>query len=147
MSTTGLSRLALAVVFSLGFVGVASAQQSVTLNVGYFAVRGEDARIADDVIVENLGLFAFDLTDFNNAAVGGEWVIGLGEYFETGVGLGFYRRTVPSVYNDYVDIDGTEIVQDFRLRVVPFSATIRVLPFGQQAAVQPYFGGGLGLFG
>ena len=114
--------------------------------LGYFAVRGEDTRIQDDVLIENLNLFAFDLRDFNNGTVGGEWLIGLGNNFETGVGLGFYQRTGPSVYADFVNVDGTEIFQDFRLRVVPLALTLRVLPFGRHAAVQPYFGGGVGMF-
>ena len=61
------------------------------------------------------------------------------------LGLGFYQRTVPSVYNEYVDVDGSEIIQDFRLRIVPATATIRFLPFGD-TPVQPYFGGGFGLY-
>ncbi len=121
------------------------AQQSLVLNVGHFAVRGIDTRVADDVLLENLNLFAFDISDFNNGTVGAEWLVGLGDHFDVGVGLGFYQRTVLSVYNDFVDFDGTEIEQDFRLRVVPVTATVRVLPFGR-TAVQPYFGVGLGLF-
>ena len=124
----------------------AFAQQSVTLNVGHFAVAGADTRVDHDVILENLGLFAFTLEDFNNAVVGGSWNITLGDYFETSIGLGFYQQTVPSVYADFVDDDGSEIIQDFRLRIVPLSATVRVLPFGNDAAVQPYFGGGLGIY-
>ena len=122
------------------------AQQSVVFNVGYFAARGEATRVTDDVLVENLSLFAFDIKDFNGAAVGGEWVIGIGDYFDAGVGIGFYQRTVPSVYLDFVDDDGTEIFQDFRLRIVPVTATIRVLPFGRHTAIQPYFGAGVGVF-
>ena len=37
------------------------AQQSLVLNVGHFAVRGIDTRVADDVLLENLNLFAFDI--------------------------------------------------------------------------------------
>ncbi len=124
-------------------------QQSVTLTLGYFAVRGEDARISDDVLVENLEtrLFTFRLGDFNNVSAGGEWLIGLGEYVEAGVGLGFYRRTVASTYAGFVDdVDGSEIEQDLKLRVIPFTTTIRFLPFGRSAAVQPYVGGGLGIY-
>ena len=121
-------------------------QQSVSFSLGYFTVRGEDARISDDVLVENLSLFSFDLADFNNASVGGEWLSGLGEYLEAGVGLGFYRRTVVSVYDDFVDADGSEIEQDLKLRVIPFTATVRFLPLGQSGAFQPYVEGGLGLF-
>ena len=121
-------------------------QQSVTFTLGHFAVRGEDARISDDVLVENLDLFAFRLGDFNNASAGAEWLLGLGEYVEAGVGLGFYRRTVASTYDDFVDLDGSEIEQDLKLRVIPFTTTIRFLPFGRSAALQPYVGGGLGIY-
>jgi len=73
-------------------------------------------------------------------------LIGAGEYFDAGLGVSFYQRTGPSVYADFVNFDGAEIFQDFRLRVVPLTATVRVLPFGREAAVQPYFGVGVGLF-
>ena len=42
-------------------------KSSLSLNLGHFVVRGEDTRIVDDVIVTNLGLFAFGLDDFNNS--------------------------------------------------------------------------------
>ena len=125
---------------SSGFVS------SLGLNVGYFSVRGEDARIAEDVLLENRNLFAFDIPDFSGGTVGAEWLIGIGDYFDAGVGVGFYQRTVPSVYADFIDIDGSEISQDFRLRVVPLTATVSVLPFGRETPVQPYFGVGIGLF-
>ena len=98
------------------------------------------------MLVENLDLFAFRLGDFNNASAGAEWLMGLGEYVEAGVGLGFYRRTVASTYDDFVDLDGSEIEQDLKLRVIPFTTTIRFLPFGRSAALQPYVGGGLGIY-
>lgn len=124
----------------------AQAQQSLVLNAGYFAARGEATRVDDDVLVENLNLFAFDIKDFNGGSVGGEWLFGIGDYFDAGVGLGYYQRTVPSVYLDFVNDDGSEIFQEFRLRIVPITATVRVLPFGRNTAVEPYFGGGLGIF-
>lgn len=122
--------------------------QSVGLNLGYLAVRSEDARVPGDVLVANLFDFeplAFDVSDFNGAAVGGEWLFGLGEYLEGGVGLGFYRRTVPSVYSEVVHETGREIEQDLRLRVIPASFTVRFLPVGR-GGVEPYVGGGFGLF-
>ena len=142
-----------AIVVAAVFVGwmgsqSAYAQQSIVFSAGYFSLRGADSRIAGDVLVllEDLDLFAFDLKDFNNGTVGAEWLVGLGSYFEAGVGVGSYRRTVPSVYFDFVDTDGFEIEQDFRLRVVPLTATIRVLPFGRSTAVEPYLGVGVGVF-
>ena len=124
----------------------AQAQQSLVLNLGHFALRGADARIEDDVLLENLNVFAFDLEDFNNGTVGAEWLVGLGEYFDAGFGVGYYRQTVPSVYFDFVDENGFEIEQDFRLRITPLTATIRVHPFGRDPAVAPYLGVGVGAF-
>ena len=121
-------------------------QSSLSLNLGYFALRGEDTRISDDVITENLGLFAFGLDQFNNASVGAEWRVGLGEYVEAGLGVGLYQQTVFSVYDDFVNVDGTEIAQDFKLRVTPVTATARFFPFGQRSALQPYAGVGVGFF-
>ena len=69
------------------------AQQSIVLNAGYFAPRGEATRVLDDVLVENLSVFAFDVKDFNGGTVGGEWIIGIGDYFDAGIGVGFYQRT------------------------------------------------------
>jgi hypothetical protein len=122
-----------------------AAQQTLNLSLGYFTVRGEDARVEGDVITTNSTFLAFDVDDFNAASIGGEWLVPLGEYLEAGAGISFSRRTVPSVYQDFVDIDGTEIEQDLRLRLVPLAFTVRVLPLGQRNALQPYFGAGLGL--
>ena len=109
----------------------AAAQQTLNFSLGYFTVRGEDARVEGDVLNANRGIFVFDIDDFNGATVGGEWLVPLGEYFEAGAGLSFSRRTVPSVYADFVDVDGSEIEQDFRLRLLPVAFTVRVLPLRQ----------------
>lgn len=123
----------------------AAAQQTLNFSLGYFTVRGEDARVEGDVLNENRSFLVFDVSDFNGATVGAEWLVPLGEYFEAGAGLSFSRRTVPSVYADFVDVDGSEIEQDLRLRLVPVAFTIRVLPLRQTSPVQPYFGAGLAL--
>jgi hypothetical protein len=127
----------------------AHAQQTLNFTIGYFSVRGEDARVDNDILVQerNLGLLAFEIEDFSGATAGGEWLVPLGQYFEGGAGIGFSRRTVNSVYRSLVNTDGSEIEQDLRLRIVPVSFTIRVLPLGQPTGVQPYFGAGLGIFG
>jgi opacity protein-like surface antigen len=124
----------------------AAADQIFGASVGYFALRGEDARVADDVLSTNLESLAFRIRDFNNASLGAEYLVGIGDYLEAGVGIGFYRRTVPSVYAGWTDVDGTEIEQDMKLRIVPITATVRVLPFGRRNAIQPYVGGGIGLY-
>jgi len=123
----------------------AHAQQTLNLTVGAFAPLGEDARTRGDVINENRQFLAFRVDDFRGPTVGGEWLVPLGQFLEGGAGVSFSRRTVPSVYQDYVDSDGTEIEQDLRLRLVPVSFTLRLIPFGQSSPVQPYFGAGVGI--
>jgi len=41
--------------------------------------------------------------------------------------------------------DGTDITQDIRLRTIPITATIRFVPTGRRARVQPYIGAGVGV--
>jgi hypothetical protein len=145
MLNRGVAGVLTALAIVAGVAQPAAAQQTINLNLGYFAVRGEDARVSGDVLNENLNFFAFDVSDFNAAGIGGEWLVPLGDYFEAGAGISFTRRTVPSVYNDFVDRDGTEIEQDLRLRTVPLALTFRALLLGQRSGVQPYVGGGLGI--
>jgi Outer membrane protein beta-barrel domain len=145
-----VNRFGIAVLLACGVVALSpapvAAQQTLNFTLGGFVPRGFDARVEGDTLVENRNALLFDMEDFNGAAVGAEWLLPVGEYFELGAGLGFYRRTVPSIYEDLVDEDGTEIDQDLRLRIIPLTATIRVLPLGQSNGVQPYFGAGLGVF-
>jgi opacity protein-like surface antigen len=124
----------------------ADARNMVGFNLGYFALRGEDSRVDEDVLLADLPSLLFEVGDFNSANFGGEWLYGVTDYIEAGVGVGFYQKTVPSVYREFVDEDGTEIEQDLKLRVVPITATVRFLPIGRGAAVEPYVGGGIGIF-
>lgn len=121
----------------------ASAQQIVNFSLGAFIPRGEDARVDGDVITANRDYLFYDIKDFHTASIGGEWLVAFGEFFEGGAGIGFSRRTVPSVYTDFVDADGSEIEQSLRLRMVPISFTVRALPLGQSNPFQPYVGIGL----
>jgi hypothetical protein len=129
----------------------AAAQQSVNFHFGAFTPAREDARSraderSDDVLVNNLNVFDFEINDFDSVTFGGEWLVALGSHAEAGLGLGIYSDSVDSVYRDLVNEDFTEIEQEFKLRIVPFTATFRFLPLGRNAAVQPYIGGGIGLF-
>ena len=60
----------------------ASAQQSVNFSLGYFTIRGEDARVEGDVLVENREVYLFDFSDFGSWSFGGEYVAPLGEFLE-----------------------------------------------------------------
>lgn len=125
----------------------ASAQQSINFYVGGFTPRALDGRPSDDVLVRNLDTLEFNIKHLNGATFGGEWLVGLGDLFEGGLGIGFYTRSTPAVYRNFVNANGTEIDQDLKLRIVPFTATVRVLPLGRHSAFQPYIGAGVGVLG
>ena len=140
--------LAGAVALVLGVAGspMAAAQQSLNLSVGGFVPRGDTGRADSDVLVGNESFLAFNIKDFNTVSVGGEYLVGLGDFLEGGFGIGYQNRTVPSVYLDFVNSNGSEIEQDLKLRVIPMTATIRFLPLGHHDAVTPYIGAGAGVF-
>jgi hypothetical protein len=129
----------------LATASAASAQQTLNFTLGYFAPLGEDARDDDDVLNANRTFLLFDVADFGSASAGGEWLVPLGRFLEAGAGVSFSRRTVPSIYDNFVDSDGTEIEQDLRLRMIPVSFTVRVVPTGQSSPVQPYVGAGVSI--
>ena len=146
-----MRRLTLAGLVTLVVVGfihtpVATAQQQLSFSVGGFSPRSLDARPNDDVLVKDLDYLAFRISDFSGALVGAEYLAGLGDNFDAGIGVGFYQRTVPTIYTDFVNVNGTEIEQDLKLRVVPFTATVRWLPMGHHNGVEPYIGAGVGVF-
>jgi outer membrane protein W len=145
-------RLLLAATAILAASGSASAQQTLNFNIGYFTVRGEDARTGAgcsncgrdvDVLIADNDFLTFDISDFNGTTIGGEWLIPLGRFAEAGAGLSFSRRTVPSVYTNYVNANGSEVDQNLRLRLLPIDLTVRVVPLGPRSTFQPYFGAGL----
>jgi opacity protein-like surface antigen len=127
---------------------VDTGRQAIGFNLGYFSVKGEDSRVDDDVLIADLSsaqALDFDIKDFSGANVGGEWLIGMGDYLEAGVGVNFSQRTVRSIYADFQNANGSEIEQDLKLRIIPISATVRFLPIGRHG-VTPYIGGGIGIF-
>jgi hypothetical protein len=144
------SRLAWSVAAVLAVVlfstDTALAQQSLNFSLGYFAVRGEDGRVEGDVLVANREIFLFDFNDFNSASLGAEWLAPVGDYVEVGAGIGFTSRAVDTIYDEFVRPDETEIEQQLKLRIVPVTGTVRLLPLGRHGAFQPYVGGGIGIY-
>ena len=137
-----------ALVAGAGLVGTpkASAQQQVSFSIGGFSPKSEDGRASGDVLVKNLDFLAFRISDFRGPLFSAEYLVGLGDNFDAGLGAGYYQRTVPTVYTAFVNTNGTEIEQDLKLRVVPFTATVRWLPMGHHNGVEPYLGAGVGVF-
>ena len=139
------STVAFFLVFSTLYVDTAAAQQTINFSVGAFSPNGQDARVDGDVLVANRQDFLFDFSDFRSASLGFEWLAPIGDYIEAGAGIAFARRTVPTIYDDFVRPDGTEIDQEIKLRTLPFTASVRILPLGRNRAFQPYVGGGIGV--
>jgi hypothetical protein len=121
-------------------------QQSLNFSLGLFTVRGEDARAEGDALVENRNIYLFDFDDFNSASLGAEYLVAIGDYLEVGGGVAYTNRGVDTIYEDYERPDGSEIEQTLKLRVVPITATARILLLGRSSAFQPYVGGGIGIY-
>lgn len=121
----------------------AAADNIVNIYGGLFAVTGSDGRDADDVLWNNAGFLTFEPDDFDNGTIGVEWHVGIGNFLEAGVGVGYYSRSVDTVYRDYVNDNGFEIPQELKLRMAPVTFTARLFPFGRHNTVQPYVGGGV----
>src|SRR3982751_6724829 len=61
---------------------------TIQFNVGYFALKGLDSRVNDDVLLNDLQCppgggsgcqpLLFEIKDFNGAHIGGEYLIGFG---------------------------------------------------------------------
>jgi opacity protein-like surface antigen len=145
-----LRKTMLAVVLMVGGIvllpGAAAAQQSIAINFGGFVPAPYDSRPNEDVLVQDLNYHGFLIKDFSGFTFSGEWLVPVGDFLEAGLGVGFYQRTVPTYYLNYQNQDtGGDITQDFKLRVVPITALLRVLPFSRHAAVQPYLAAGVGI--
>jgi len=145
-------------VFGLGLVAALAASspahaqdQGFSVNVGYFALKGVDSRAAGDVLTANRCIDAsfacepllFEVNDFNNVTFGGEWVVGLGDFFEASGGVGYYQRSVPTVYENLTNVNGSEIEQELKLRMIPITALVRYVPTGRASSVQPFIGVGV----
>jgi opacity protein-like surface antigen len=121
-------------------------KQTVNFTIGYFAMKGLDARVTDDVLLNELQSaqpLLFEIKDFNTVQVGGEYLVGIGSNFEAGVGVGYSQRSVDSVYARLTHADNTEIEQELKLRQIPVAFTGRFLFLPRGSAVEPYVGGGL----
>jgi outer membrane protein W len=121
------------------------AQSRLNFYAGEFFPRSESSRDRNDVLVSNLDFLVFDIKDFKAPTFGAEYLAGIGNFFEAGIGVGYQSKAVPSVYADFVNSNGNEIEQELKLRVIPATATIRWVPLGVNN-VTPYIGAGVGIF-
>lgn len=130
----------------------ASAQQSVNFFLGGFSPTPVDTRGTgngrDDILIKDFDFLSYRFDRFKGVTFGGEYLVGLGDFFEAGAGIGYYQQTVPAFDINYQNASGGgNINADLKLRIVPFNATFRVLPLGHRAPIVPYIGAGIGVFG
>ena len=128
----------------------ASAQQTVNFNIGGFVPKAMASRDSEDVLFRDFylnpgGFLVFDMKDFRGLTAGGEYLVGLGDLFDAGIGVGIYSRTSPAIDDEFTHANGSEVESDLRLRIVPVTATFRFLPLGHHDAIEPYVGAGVGI--
>ncbi len=145
-----LSLCAIGVLSGFVVTPVVSAQQSVNFYLGAFNPTGSQTNLGDrgvdDVLFQNADFLAFDFGEFNGVTVGGEYLVGLGDFFDAGLGVGYYQQTAlaTDIFKTYPN--GSEILADLKLRIVPVWATFRYLPLGHHDAITPYVGGGVVIY-
>lgn len=145
MSRLTLSAMAFALVTGVYASPPVSAQQTVNFNIGGFVPRGLASRASDDVLVRDSRFLVFDIGDFKGVTAGGEYLVGLGDRFDAGLGIGIYSRTSPAIDDEFTHANGSEVEADLTLRIMPVTATFRYLPLGHHDAIEPYIGAGVGI--
>jgi hypothetical protein len=126
--------------------GSSDSKQTINFTIGYFALKGLDSRVEDDVLLNELQSaqpLLFEVKDFNSAIFGVEYLVGVRPNIEAGVGVGFAQRTVPSIYALVTRPGDVEIEQELKLRQIPVSFTGRFLLLPRGSAVEPYIGAGI----
>ena len=125
---------------------------------GGFFPTGQEGRVTGDVLNETFGFpngFRTLWDDegdkdpiklFGGPSIGGEVLFGLGDFIEAGVGVGYTSKERDSFYTDFTDVDGSDIEQFTRMRIVPLSLTVRAFPIGRTTPAQPYVGGGINFY-
>ena len=145
---TGLKSLGMLAIAALLLTPtVASAQQSVNLFIGGFVPAPISSRDFNDVLLQDESFLDFSLHGLSGPIVGGEYLVGLGDKFDAGLGVGFYQKsTLASDAFSEFQGTGNPILATLKLRVVPVTATVRWLPLGHHDGIVPYLGGGVGIF-
>jgi hypothetical protein len=125
--------------------------QGFSVNVGYFWPKGVESRASGDVLNANKCLDVsfvcepqlFDIDDFGSGTFGAEYIVGLGRFIEVSGGIGYQSGSAPAIYDRFQDIDGSEIESELKLKIVPITGIVRVMPTGRRYPIQPYAGIGI----
>ena len=137
----GTSVAAIAVLTGSLITPIVAEANSFTIRIGYQTPHG-NSRLWS----ENVATFDYAVDDFDWIFGGAEFDLELNEYFDMAMGVDGYSRSISSRYRDFVRDDGTEVLHDTNLRVIPITFGGRFLPVGKFHLLRPYVGGGFGLY-
>ena len=140
-----MARRAMAVL-TLGLVAAlpASARAaSLELRLGGFLPRADSNLFSDDAdlyAVTGESCNCLRKRDWAGFTGGAEFTFTPADHVELGLHLDGYGRRVDTNYRDFTRPSGDEIFQSLKLTLVPFGATLRLLPADRYATVSPYVG-------
>ena len=118
-----------------------------SLEVGVFDPRGDS-----DLWSTNEKTFTFETEDLDDFYLGAKVGSQINNFVAFDVGAFWYDGDTDSAYRDFTDLNGFPIKHETRLTLVPLTADLRIMPFGQfregnhrdPMAVVPYIGFGAG---
>lgn len=126
----------------LSLFAVDSARASaLDLRLGVFAPKAESNLFTDDA-----ELYGTRKRDWRGLTGGAEFNFTVAENVELGLSLDGYSQDIDTFYVDFVNEDGSEILQTLRLRAAPLGVTLRFVPTSRRGSLQPYAAVGGDLF-
>ena len=96
--------------------------------LGYFML---DDRDDDGFWVDTESVFTLDASDFEEFSLGFSYVHSVLNWLEVGFNIDIFEETVRSEYRDFEDQDGSSILHDSSLSLVPMTVDVRFLPTGR----------------
>lgn len=111
------------------------------LHVGSFQPDG-DSEYWD----EKFTGFTGEIDDFENVAIGGDYIWSLNRHVGLQLSGNFYSGDSTQAYRGFVDNFGDRIRHDTTLEIASFTGGFVFSPFGPDAAVIPYAGVGGGVY-
>ncbi len=127
---------------------------NLTLRAGAFFPRGDSNLFTDAYELYTPAANAIgtnqppgvDMSDWVGFTGGVEYNFGIGSKAELGFSIDGYGRSIPTAYRDFTRDDGSEILQQLKLTIVPVGMTFRLLPTGGKGRVVPYLAVGADAF-
>ena len=155
-SEAGMKRFIVSTLAAAALVAAAAParaqDQGFSVNFGYFWPKGSESRASGDVLNANKCL---DVNVRVRAAALRHrrlWRAASSAPSTSSVSGASSRSAAASATSrgprqrstsDFQDIDGSEIDSDLKLKIVPITGIVRVVPTGRRAPIQPYAGIGI----